>query len=334
MTSRSRVLVLGAGAWGSALAIHLARQPHDVVLWGHCPEEINVLQKTHYNPPYLPDILFPRNIQFTSDLAHAFQLAGKDANVLVVVPSFAFDETTQRIAPFLNNSDGVIWATKGLSEQGEFLHSICEKNLGERPMAVLSGPSFAKEVALQMPTAVTIAANNQTFAQHLSKLFHHEKFRIYLSNDMIGVQLGGAIKNVLAIAVGMSDGLGFGANARSALITRGLAELCRLGEKLGAQLPTLMGLAGVGDMVLTCTDNQSRNRRFGMALGQGQDAQQALQSIGQVVEGYQNVKQVKKLLLDHQVDMPICEQVYAVLFERVPVAQAVQNILARQPKLE
>jgi len=199
---------------------------------------------------------------------------------------------------------------------------------------VLSGPSFAKEVAQGLPTAVTIATDTPAFGEQLLSAFHSEVFRVYLSQDLVGVQLGGAVKNVLAIAVGMSDGFGFGANARCALITRGLAELCRLGTKLGAKLPTLMGLSGVGDMVLTCTDNQSRNRRFGLALGQGRSANEAEADIGQVVEGKMNAKHVCVLAEKLGVEMPICQQVYAVLYEGLSPQQAVSNLLTRAPKAE
>lgn len=329
-----RFLVLGAGAWGSALAIHLAHQQHAVVLWGHNPEAIASLTQHAENTRYLPGIPFPSNVIFSSDLAEAFRLAGAQATVLVVVPSVAFDQTTKQIAPFLQENTGIIWATKGLTEHGTFFDEVCLQNCGPRPLAVLSGPSFAKELAQGLPTAVTIATQSPAFGEYLLQAFHSEKLRVYLSQDILGVELGGTIKNVLAIAVGMSDGLGFGANARAALITRGLAELCRLGDKLGAKLPTLMGLSGVGDMVLTCTDNQSRNRRFGLALGQHYSVEDAERSIGQVVEGKANVKQLIQLAAKHQVELPICEQVYAVLYQALSPSQAVENLLKRTPKAE
>lgn len=327
-------LVLGAGAWGSALAIHLARQPHHVVLWGHDAARIEALKVERINSRYLPDIIFPPQVQFSSDLKTAVELAGADATVLVVVPSVAFEATLMAVHPFLSKNTGIVWATKGLSEQGEFLDKVAERCCPHYPLAVLSGPSFALEVARGLPTAVSIASHSVEFSKYLLETFHSEYFRVYLSSDLVGVQLGGVVKNILAIAVGMSDGLGFGANARAALITRGLAEMSRLAQTLGAKVSTLMGLAGIGDMVLTCTDNQSRNRRFGLALGQSQSIEAAEKQIGQVVEGKMNAKQLIALAHQQQVEMPICQQVYEVLYQGLLPKQAVSNLLNRVPKEE
>lgn len=327
-------IVLGSGSWGSALALYLAKQGHSVVLWGHDPKEMALCENTHVNSRYLPGFTFPSNVTFTSSLPVAFKDVCEDTMILLVVPSHAFDEVTKNIASLLPKNIGIAWATKGLSLQGELLHNICKKNCGTRPMGLLSGPSFAKEVAQGLPTAVTIATNQLAFGQALQKAFHSEQFRVYLSDDLAGVELGGAVKNVLAIAVGMSDGLGYGANARAALITRGLAELCRLGDALGAKHTTLIGLSGIGDMVLTCTDNQSRNRRFGLSLGQGISQLEAEQTIGQVVEGKTNAKQVMMLAKKLEVEMPICQQVFDVLFGNTTPQQAVINLLTRPPKSE
>ncbi len=332
--NREHFLVLGAGSWGSALAIYLARQQHEVVLWGHRPDEMQALQTARANEHFLPGFTFPPQLNISSDLKSAFEQVGENATVLIVVPSNAFRELTLRIKPFLTTKMGILWGTKGLTQEGQFLHTICQQNCGHIPLGVLSGPSFAKEVACSLPTAVTIATDTPSFGEQMVRAFHSEVFRVYLSQDLIGVQLGGIIKNVLAIAVGMSDGLGFGANARAALITRGLAELYRLGHALGAQMTTLMGLSGVGDMVLTCTDNQSRNRRFGLALGEGRHIEEAEKAIGQVVEGKKNVKQVMALAAKNNVEMPICEQVHAVLYEGLMPQQAVNNLLTRTPKSE
>jgi len=329
-----RFLVLGAGSWGSALALYLARLQHDVVLWGHRKDEIQPITTRRINERYLPGFSFPPELKATSDLKEAFELAGNEAVILIAVPSHAFRDMTMRIKPYLTVKMGILWATKGLSQESEFLHVVCQQSCGHLPLGVISGPSFAKEVACGLPTAVTIATDTPSFGQQMVQAFHSEMFRVYLSQDLIGVQLGGVVKNVLAIAVGMSDGLGFGANARAALITRGLAELCRLGNKLGAELQTLMGLSGVGDVVLTCTDNQSRNRRFGLALGEGRAIDEAEKAIGQVVEGKMNVKQIMVLANKHQVEMPICQQVYEVLYEALPPQQAVNNLLKREPKNE
>ncbi len=327
-------IVLGSGSWGSALALYLAKQNHSVVLWGHDPNDIAECAKTHVNARYLPGFTFPHDVVFTSSLTDAFLQVTDDTTILLAVPSHAFAEVTQAIALLIPKGCGIVWVTKGLSEQGELLHELCEKHCGKRPMAVLSGPSFAKEVAQGLPTAVTIATKEPAFAKALQTAFHSEQFRVYLSDDLEGVELGGAVKNVLAIAVGMSDGLGYGANARAALITRGLAELCRLGDALGAKHKTLIGLSGIGDIVLTCTDNQSRNRRFGLSLGQGISQAEAEQTIGQVVEGKTNAKQVMILAKKLNVEMPICQQVFDVLFGNTLPQQAVNNLLTRPPKSE
>lgn len=334
MSLRHSFIVLGAGAWGSALALHLSRQQHEVVLWGHNAAEIAELSVSHTLECYLPGITFPSTIQFTHDIAKAFELAGNDPVVLIVVPSFAFDDITHLIAPHLKVNTPVLWGTKGLSAEGEFFEVVCQRNTGRRPMGVVSGPSFAQEVAKELPTAMTLATRSPEWGPILQQAFHSERMRIYLSTDMVGVQLGGIIKNIIAIAVGMSDGLGYGANARCALVTRGLAELTRLGQALGANPSTFMGLSGVGDMVLTCTDNQSRNRRFGIALGEGKSINEAIAAVGKVVEGKLNVIQVIALAKRHQVEMPICEQAFAVLFEGATPQEAVTRLLLRSPKTE
>lgn len=331
--SPREIIVLGTGSWGCALALHLERQQHRVILWGHDPLEVAQLLSTRTNEHYLPGIALPERIEITADLAWAFDQC-LDPVICCVVPSHAFEGMISRLVPYKTQKTRILWATKGLSQSGEFLHVVCERYLGPIPKAVLGGPSFAKEVAQQLPTAVTIAANQPAFAEELLALFHNPLFRIYLSDDLLGVELGAIVKNVLAIGVGMSDGLGFGANARAALITRGLAELIRLGASFGVGITTLIGLSGVGDMVLTCTDNQSRNRRFGVALGKGVSAIDAQQQIGQVVEGQSNAAQLIQLARHQQVEMPICEQVYNVLFEGLSPQQAMENLLTRSPRSE
>lgn len=331
--ARDTFLVLGAGAFGGALALHLSRQGHAVVLWGHNAAAITTLTQTR-RLSVLPEVVFPDNIQMTADISHAFEMVGERFIVLIVVPSFAFDDVTQQIAPYLCASTPVLWGTKGLSGSGEWLSAVCRKNTGPRPMGILSGPSFAIEVAHELPTAVTLAVDSTEWGERLQAALHSELFRVYLSTDLIGVQLGGVVKNIIAIATGMSDGLGYGANARCALVTRGLAELSRLGQVSGADPSTFMGLSGIGDMVLTCTDNQSRNRRFGLALGEGKSIDAALQAVGKVVEGKINVRQVISLARQHNINMPITEQVHAVLFENCSAEQAVEQLLARPPKKE
>ena len=330
---RAPIAVLGAGSWGTALAIQLARNGNPTRLWGHDPDEIAPLASARVNRRYLPDAPFPTGLAATADLAEA---TSGVRDVLVVVPSHAFAETLDRLADLLPDNARLAWATKGLEpDSGRLLSELAAERLpGIAALAVLSGPTFAREVAAGLPTAITVAANRKAFADALSRRLHAGAFRTYTSRDLVGVQLGGAVKNVLAIAAGIADGLGFGANARAALITRGLAEMLRLGRAMGARRDTFMGLAGLGDLVLTCTDDQSRNRRFGLALGRGTPTDQALAEIGQVVEGRGTAREVRRLAGRHAVEMPIVEQAYRVLWESCPPRDAVHALLARTPKVE
>jgi glycerol-3-phosphate dehydrogenase (NAD(P)+) len=323
--------VLGAGSWGTALAILLAKNGQPVKLWSHQPAHIQQMQRARCNENYLPNIPFPDNLQVIGDLPQAMHEA---QDVLIVVPSQAFEEVLQRMQPFYRSPTRVAWGTKGLTKHSQLLHAQAQKLLGEQvATAVISGPSFAIEVALEKPTAVTVASTDAEFAQALSTHLNNHYFRVYLTTDIIGVEICGVVKNVLAIAAGIIDALALGANALSAFITRGLAELQRLGIAMGGQAATFMGLAGVGDLVLTCTANLSRNRRFGAALVAGLTADQAIQSMG-VVEGLENLKNVYQLAQQYQVEMPIIEQIYQVIYQGLSVQIAVQNLFARQPRRE
>lgn len=327
------IAVYGAGSWGTALALQLARNGLDVLLWDINPEHVDNLNRQRENAHYLPGIAFPDKLQCSADLPTVAAFADYH---LVVVPSHVFREMLRKLAPLLNAADAVLWATKGLElETGKLLHQVLEEELPQcRAYGVVSGPTFAAEVARGLPTAMTVAANQPALAQAVAAAFSAANYRAYISNDVLGVELGGAVKNVLAIAAGISDGLGFGANARVAIVTRGLAEIMRLGAKLGAQPETLMGLAGVGDLVLTCTDNQSRNRRLGLALGQGKSRDAAIAEIGQAVEGAKSALSIGKLAERAGVEMPICQQVYRILYEHLPPKQAVHELLSRDLKAE
>ncbi|MEJ4047299.1 NAD(P)H-dependent glycerol-3-phosphate dehydrogenase [Erwinia sp. SLM-02] len=332
--SHASMSVIGAGSYGTALAITLARNGHEVVLWGHNPQHQAQLQADRCNTAFLPDVPFPDTLQIETDLAKAIA-ASRD--LLVVVPSHVFGDVLQQIKPHLRADSRLVWATKGLEkETGRLLQDVAREILGDTiPLAVISGPTFAKELAAGLPTAIALAATDSVFADELQQLLHCGKsFRVYNNPDFIGVQLGGAVKNVIAIGAGMSDGIGFGANARTALITRGLAEMSRLGAALGADPTTFMGMAGLGDLVLTCTDNQSRNRRFGMMLGQGADVEGAQHTIGQVVEGFRNTKEVKALAARFGVEMPITEQIYQVLYCGKNAREAALSLLGRTRKDE
>ena len=326
--------VLGAGSYGTSLAISLARNGANVVIWGHDPEHMERLEKDRANHEFLPDIEFPDSLIVESNLEKAVQ-ASRD--LLVVVPSHVFGIVLNNVKPFLRDDTRICWATKGLEpETGRLLKDVATDALGERySLAVLSGPTFAKELAMGLPTAISVASPDADFVADLQEKIHCSKtFRVYANSDFVGMQLGGAVKNVIAIGAGMSDGMGFGANARTALITRGLAEMSRLGAALGAQPETFMGMAGLGDLVLTCTDNQSRNRRFGLALGQGKDVGTAQAEIGQVVEGYRNTKEVYLLAERVGVEMPIVDQIYQVLYQEKDARLVAKDLLARDKKAE
>jgi len=327
------VAVLGAGSWGTALAIALARNGHRVRLWGHRTAHVEALAKTRSNDRYLPGIAFPENLAPTGAMAKS--VAGVTVIVLAV-PSHVYALTLRQLRPYLESDMRVAWATKGLDpDSSRLLHQVTTDVLGEAfAGAVLSGPSFAREVAIGLPTAVTVAALDPESATAIAGIFHGGNLRIYTTSDIVGVELGGAVKNVLAIAAGISDGLGFGANARAALITRGLAEMVRLGRAIGGRPETLMGLAGLGDLVLTCTDDQSRNRRFGLALGRGESALVAANALGQVVEGTAAAAEIVRLAHRHEIEMPITEQVNAVVHSGTDPRQAVEALLARDPRAE
>jgi glycerol-3-phosphate dehydrogenase (NAD(P)+) len=311
----------------------LARNGHTVKLWDRDSQHINVLNNDRVNQRYLPGIPLPENLEPVCELDDAVINADF---ILSVVPSSGFREVLKKISSIVNPSLNFIWASKGLEPgTGKFLHEVVAEELpDDTRFAALSGPSFATEVAKSLPTAVTVASDDIEYANTVARLFHCPSFRAYTSDDLIGVELGGSIKNVLAIAAGISDGLGYGANARAALITRGLAEIMRLGTKLGGKRETFMGLAGVGDLVLTCTDDQSRNRRLGLALGRGVALDKAVKDIGQAVEGLHTAGELDAVARRHGVDMPITHQVKRVLFDNEPAASAVDALLAREAKPE
>jgi glycerol-3-phosphate dehydrogenase (NAD(P)+) len=331
-TRLSRISVYGAGSWGTALALQLARNGIDVLLWDFHPERAEILNNERENTYYLPGIRFPDSLRCTARLEEVVEHA---QHQLLVIPSHGFRDLLSRLKPLLSDEHSLVWATKGLEVgTGKQLHQIIEEEMPGCSYGVVSGPTFASEVARGLPTAMTVAANDLELAQVIAQAFQGNNFRVYTSDDVIGVELGGAIKNVLAIAAGISDGLGFGANARAALITRGLAEIIRLGDKLGAKKETLMGLAGVGDLVLTCTDDQSRNRRLGLALGQGKDMQEAIEEIGQAVEGAKSSHSIHLLAERAGVEMPICQEVHCILYKGLSPKDAVRELLSRKLKAE
>lgn len=327
------IAILGAGSWGTALALHLAKQGQIVRLWSCETAHIHKIAAERVNQQYLPGCSFPQTLYPMAELE---EILSGVSDILIAVPSVGFRTTLRQIKPFITQSQRILWVTKGLDvETQQLLHEVALTELGAaHAYAVLSGPSFAKEVALGLPTAVVIASQHESFARDLLQRFNQGLFRVYLSADIPGVEICGVIKNVLAIATGISDGMGWGANARCALIARGLTEITRLGLALGGKLETFIGLAGLGDLVLTCTDDQSRNRRFGLALGQGKSITQAENDIGQVIEGKQNAAIVRVLSHQHRLDMPIVEAVWSILQGIITPIEAMQQLFAREPKAE
>lgn len=333
MSGSTIVSVLGAGSWGSALAIQLSRNGVTTHLWGRDAAQMERMGKERCNATYLPGITFPEALHATADL---HETVTRCSALLVAVPSQAFRATLHQISPLLKDGAPLAWATKGLEPgTAKLLHQVVAEELGSAyPTAVISGPTFATEAARGLPTAVTVASNNSDVANFFAGCLHGSTFRAYTCSDVIGVELGGAVKNVLAIAAGIADGLGFGANSRAALITRGLAEMMRLGTALGAHPETFMGLAGLGDLVLTCTDDQSRNRRVGLSLGRGMSLDETVKKIGQAVEGVKSAPEIVRVARECHVEMPITEQVYRVLYENCSPRDAVAALLGREQKAE
>ncbi|MDH3510480.1 MAG: NAD(P)-dependent glycerol-3-phosphate dehydrogenase [Gammaproteobacteria bacterium] len=322
------ITVLGAGSWGTALAIQLARAAQPTVLWGRAEDQPELLAVERCNQRYLPDARFPDDLTIEPLLEKA--LRGTD-DVLVCVPSVAFRQVLIEIKPYMTESSRIAWATKGFEQQtGKLPHQVAREVLGDKlPLAVLSGPTFAREVGAGLPTAMTIAATDADFGHSLAERISNQQFRAYTSDDIIGVEVGGAVKNVIAIAAGISDGLGYGANTRIALISRGLIEMTRLGVALGAKASTFTGLSGMGDLTLTCTDDQSRNRRMGLALASGRSADEIAREIGQVVEGVYAANAVYEVAARENIEMPICEQVYLILYAGATPADAVTALMSR-----
>ncbi len=321
------VAVLGAGSWGTALALQLARSELEVRLWGHHADHVQRLRESRENTDYLPGFAFPDNIEPVADLAAA--VAGAPY-LLIAIPSKGFRGLLQQLKPLIDAQQILFWASKGFEiETGKLLHEVIGEELPGCRCGVISGPTFATEVARDLPAAIACAGNDAAATAEFAGLLHGQHFRAYISSDIVGVELGGALKNVLAIAVGVSDGLGFGANTRAVLMTRGLSEIMQLATRLGAEQKTLMGLAGLGDIILTCTDDQSRNRRFGLAIGQGKTISRAEIEVGQTVEGLRAASAVHDKISELDLDLPILEEVYRVLYENKDPRDAVRDLESR-----
>jgi glycerol-3-phosphate dehydrogenase (NAD(P)+) len=301
-------------------------------LWGRNPKHLQDMQETRSNEAYLPGAKFPDKLILESDLETAIKAS--DA-ILLVSPSHAFAELLTRIKPYIGDRP-LAWASKGFEPgSGRFLHEVAQDIVGkDKPIALVTGPSFAKDVADGKPTLVTVATTDKTFAHQVANALHNEKFRVYISDDIIGAELGGAVKNVLALATGICDGMQLGDNTRAAILTRGMAEMMRLGKAMNCNTETLMGLSGLGDLVLTCTGDLSRNRRMGLALGRGQTIAEAKKDIGQVVEGIGTADEVMRLAKKYNVDMPISEHVWKVVNGKMTPADALKELMSRGPRQE
>jgi len=334
------IAVLGAGSWGTALAILLAHAGRPVTLWARNEAQLRAMASSRSNERFLPGITFPESLSLaaSADLSSVADYA----HYLLVVPSHAFRVTLEKLHSARADSIGplapksLIWGTKGFDpKSGDLLGDVAREVYGDNiTRALITGPSFAKETAVGLPTALVLACEQADEAEKLAQWFRSPSTRVYPNTDLVGAQIGGAVENVMAVAAGISDGLGFGANARAALITRGLAELSRLGAKLNGKIETFMGLAGMGDLILTCTDDQSRNRRLGLGIGRGESIQDVIKAIGQEVEGYQTTRELYHRAKALGVSMPITDQVYAVLHQGQDPKLAVRQLLERQPKPE
>lgn len=326
-----KATVIGDGGWGTALAMVLERNGHDVTVWGPFPEYLEEVKASGENKTYLPGVDIPASIQWTADRAAAVKDAGL---VVLVVPSRFYKQVVESFKPFIPASALVVSATKGLDEKThERMSAVAEHVLG-RPVAVLSGPSHAEEVARGIPCAVAVAAQDHAVAEQIQQLFVNDAFRVYTLDDVIGVELGGALKNVIAVAAGIGDGMGFGDNSKAALMTRGIAEITRLGVALGAKPETFSGLSGIGDLMVTCMSRHSRNRGVGERLGKGESLEQIMASMKMVAEGVWNCQAAKELAAEHGVPVPITEQVNAIVHAGKDPRQAVMDLMSRTPKPE
>lgn len=324
-----KLTVIGTGAWGTALAIQFAKRGHAVALWGRDKRLVEKVAADRCNETYLPGVTLPDNITLHHDLAKA---ADSDY-LLFATPTVSIRELAKKLALMITaRHRGIAWASKGIeADSGYFLHQVIAQEIkNSLPLAIISGPSFASEVAVGLPTALTVASEQLSFAEEIAGLLHGDKLRVYTTHDMIGVECGGALKNIIAIAAGIAEGLQLGENAKAALITRGLNEMIRFSEAMGGKRETIMGLAGIGDIVLSCSSNQSRNRCFGMMIVQHQSAEVALTKVKGVVEGVPTTKIVMRIAQQHNIEMPICSQIAAVLEDKVSPLKAVEQLLKRR----
>ena len=327
-----KVSVIGAGSWGSALAVLLANNGHEVTLWTHDPHEIEMLSTKREQQEKLPGVKLPDNIAIEADLETA--LTDEDV-VVMAVPSPVVRMVAKQMSPFIKDGQIIVNVAKGIEDVTyKTLSDIIEEEIPNAEVCVLSGPSHAEEVGRGIPTTVVVGAKNKETAEMLQDVFMNKVFRVYTSSDIVGIELGGALKNVIALAAGTVDGLGYGDNTKAALITRGITEIGRLGKKMGAQMETFYGLSGIGDLIVTCASKHSRNRKAGYLIGQGYTMEEAMKEVQMVVEGVYSARAARELAEKYEVEMPIITEVNRVLFEGKSAAEAVMDLMLRDKKVE
>lgn len=327
----AKVAILGGGSWGIGLAVLLHKNGHEVTIWSALASEIEDLTKNHEHK-MLPGVMLPEDMSFTTDDQVAVEK--KDFLVMAVASSY-IRSTAKRLCPFVTDGQIIVNVAKGIEENTLLtLSQIIEQEIPQAQVAVLSGPSHAEEVSRGLPTSIVVGAHKKRIAQFLQNCFMSEVFRVYISPDVLGIELGGSLKNVVALAAGIADGLGYGDNTKAALITRGIQEIARLGVAMGGRFETFCGLTGIGDLIVTCASMHSRNRRAGILIGQGKTMQEAMDEVKMVVEGVYCAKAAVGLARKYEIDMPIIEQVYAVLFENKKADDAVRELMLRDKKIE
>lgn len=324
--------MIGAGSWGTALAWLLTNNGHEVTVWSALADEIEMLQKDHEQKSKLPGVILQESMQFTTDLEEAI----REKEVLVLaVPSVFTRSTAARMKPYVSQGQKIVNVAKGIEESTlKTLSEVIEEEIPQADVAVLSGPSHAEEVGRGIPTTIVVGAHTKETAEYIQNIFMNEVFRVYTSPDVLGIELGAALKNVVALAAGIADGLGYGDNTKAALITRGITEIARLGTAMGGRFETFCGLSGIGDLIVTCASMHSRNRRAGILIGKGYSMEEAMKEVNMVVEGVYSAKAAMGLAEKYQVQLPIIEQVNAVLFEGKPAAEAVKELMLRDKKIE
>jgi len=331
MSLSEKIAVIGSGGWGTAIAMHLCKLGNDVTLWSWLEEESKSLSESHENKSFLPGVIIPDEIKFTSDIS----CARNKGIVVLVTPSKVIRSTAKQLSPFVSDNSIVVVLSKGIEEGSlKTLSEVVSEEIPHATVAVMSGPSHAEEVARGIPTTNIVACAEFDKAEYIQNIFMGENFRVYTGCDVIGVELGGALKNVIALCAGILDGIGFGDNTKAALMTRGIQEIARLGVRMGAKMETFWGLSGIGDLIVTCTSMHSRNRRAGILIGQGKTMDEAINEVHMVVEGIVNCRAAYELSKKYNVDMPIVNEAYNVLYNNKSPKEAVMDLMIRDKKKE